>query len=590
MFCTKCGYNAGTAKFCPKCGNPLNPQPVQETSVQSESVVQQPVQETPVQSEPVVQQPVQETPVQPVQSAVPQQQFGTQPQVNASPQQFGAQPQFGAVPPVNGDVPRYQAADPMQPQPKKKKKKWPVVVAIIAVIAAALAVAAVVFMPKIKELFSPNKHAITAVKKLGTGLEESVNKALDNMALSSVSDKNEITGTLKIDTATINDDKYSDYIKADTVTYDIQADSSTGKMAGEIKLQNGSTTALTLTFYSDGNNVYFKVPELFSESFTISLAQLEDEMDFGYYGSASDFSKYFSMIDTSNIEMYREPINAAVKCVVKGIDTFAEECKYKKGESLTYNSDNGDIKVSEYSMTITKDAVVKACEKVIDEMYASKELSSYMTLLTMAGVSQTTIKSSIESSLTDMPEITLSMYINKEDEIVRLGMDVADSNSGAKDFVAVSFLGNDNPFEYVVIEADVDDMNMKYSVKADNDKLAVTFDMSQDKQYIKAGIECSVSGTTVKIDNMYVNSNLDDGKVDMKLSGETSQKEFSKLKYSASDYSGAYNVANLTETQSTTLALELMKNSKVLSNVFSDKLYKELFNGMSTSGNARLGF
>lgn len=67
MFCTKCGYNAGTAKFCPKCGNPLNPQPVQETPVQNEPVVQT------VQSEPVVQQ------------------------------QFGTQPQSGAVPPVNAD-------------------------------------------------------------------------------------------------------------------------------------------------------------------------------------------------------------------------------------------------------------------------------------------------------------------------------------------------------------------------------------------------------------------------------------------------------------------------------------------------------
>ena len=88
MFCTKCGYNAGTAKFCPKCGNPLNPQPVQETPVLNEPIVQT------VQSEPVVQQ------------------------------QFGTQPQSGAVPPVNADVPRYQEAPPMQPQPRKKKKKW----------------------------------------------------------------------------------------------------------------------------------------------------------------------------------------------------------------------------------------------------------------------------------------------------------------------------------------------------------------------------------------------------------------------------------------------------------------------------------
>ena len=60
-FAQNCGYNAGTAKFCPKCGNPLNPQPVQETPVQNEPVAQT------VQSEPVEQQ-----------------QFGTQPQSGGS--------------------------------------------------------------------------------------------------------------------------------------------------------------------------------------------------------------------------------------------------------------------------------------------------------------------------------------------------------------------------------------------------------------------------------------------------------------------------------------------------------------------------
>lgn len=551
MFCTKCGYNAGTAKFCPKCGNPLNPQPVQETPVQNEPVVQT------VQSEPVVQQ------------------------------QFGTQPQSGAVPPVNADVPRYQEAPPMQPQPRKKKKKWPIVVAIIAVIAAAAAVIGFVVLPNV---LSPDKHAKAAIKKLGTGLENTASSAFDNMSFTSVSDKSQITGTLKIDTATIDGEKYSDYIKADTVTYDIQMDASTEKMAGEIKLQNGSATALTATFYSDGNNMYFKVPELFSESFVISLAQLEDEIDSGFsYGSMGSISKYFSSIDTSNIELYREPVNAAVKCVVKGINTFAEECEYKS-DKLTYNSDNGDIKVSEYSITITKDAVIKACETVIDELYASKDLSSYMTLLTMAGVSQTTIKSSIESSLSDMQPVTISMYVNKKDEIVRLAIDAADYNTSEKGFIAMSFLGNDNPFEYVVIEADVDDINMKYTVRTQDNKAALALEMTQNKEYIKAGAELSASGTTVKIDNLYVNSNIDGSNIDMKLSGEATQKEFSKLKYSASDYSGAYNLANLTDTQSTTLAYELMKNLNVLSNVFSDNLYNELFNGKSSSGSARLGF
>lgn len=131
---------------------------------------------------------------------------------------------------------------------------------------------------------------------------------------------------------------------------------------------------------------------------------------------------------------------------------------------------------------------------------------------------------------------------------------------------------------------------MKYTVKTQDDKAALALEMTQNKEYIKAGAELSASGTTVKIDNLYVNSNIDGSNIDMKLSGEATQKEFSKLKYSASDYSGAYNLANLTDTQSTTLAYELMKNLNVLSNVFSDNLYNELFNGKSSSGSARLGF
>ena len=212
MFCTKCGYNAGTAKFCPKCGNPLNPQPVQETPVQNEPVAQT------VQSEPVAQQ-----------------QFGTQSQFNETVQpQFGTQPQSGTVPPVNADVPRYQQAPPMQPQPKKKKKKWPIVVAIIAVIVAAAAVLGFVVLPNV---LSPDKHAIAAIKKLGTGLEDTASSAFDNMSLTSVSDKNQITGTLKLDTATIDGEKYSDYIKADTVTYDIEFDDfGTAKRRDQIAL------------------------------------------------------------------------------------------------------------------------------------------------------------------------------------------------------------------------------------------------------------------------------------------------------------------------------------------------------------------
>ena len=121
----------------------------------------------------------------------------------------------------------------MPPQPKKKKK-WPIVVAVIAALAAIIAVLGVIFVPKLKDSLSPDKHAKAAIKNLGSNFEQTVNNSIDNMSAVSISDKNEISGSIKIDTATFNNQKYSDYVKADTLSYNIQADASTQKIAGDV--------------------------------------------------------------------------------------------------------------------------------------------------------------------------------------------------------------------------------------------------------------------------------------------------------------------------------------------------------------------
>ena len=572
MFCTKCGYNAGTAKFCPKCGSPLNPQPVQETPVQETPV--QETQETPVQ-------PVQETPVQP-QFGATQPQFGAaQPQFGAAQPQFGAaQPQFGAVPPYNGDIPRYQPASQMPPQPKKKKK-WPIVVAVIAALAAIIAVLGVIFLPKLKESLSPDKHAKAAIKNLGSNFEQTVNNSIDNMSAVSISDKNEISGSIKIDTATFENQKYSDYVKADTLSYNIQADASTQKVAGDVKLQSGSSVLLTVSFYSDGTNVYFKVPELFSESFTVSLAQLTDGSDIGM-DSFSDLSMYMSMFDSSSIDLYKEPIKAASQCIAKGINIFAEECEYNKIGELTYQTDNGDIKVTEYGVTVTKTALTNAVNTVIDELYADKSMSSYMSLLTMAGVSQTSLKTEFATLVQDMKPVKFNMYVDKNEEIVRVSVNAKDFDASEEGMIAVSFIGKESKLNHVVFEAEADNTKMKFDVKSENNKCVVAFEMSQDKEYIKAGLDCTNLGiNSVKIDNLYVNCDIEDAKFDVKLSVDSTQKEFSSFKYSSSNFANPINVYKITDAQSYTLQMELVKNINVLSKILSEKVYNQLINGAS---------
>ena len=609
MFCTKCGYNAGTAKFCPKCGNPLNPQPVQETPVQSEPVAAQPVQETPVQSEPVAAQPVQETPVQsepvaaqPVQSqpvqqfgtqpqadVTPQQQFGTQPQFNAaSQQQFGTQPQFGAVPPVNGDVPRYQAADPMQPQPKKKKKKWPLVAVILIALAAVITAVVIVVLPKLKKELSPTKQAVTAIKNVGASLEDSVDKLFDNLGTNTVSDKNEISGTFKFDNMTVNGESYSKYVKADSIKYDIQTDTSLQKAAGDLKLQNGSTELLTVSFYTDGSTVYFKIPELFTETFSMSVDQIAKDTDidssFGYSFDMSDISSYLSVLNSGDFSQYKEPAKAAAKALAKGIDVFADACQYGKNDSLTYKSDNGDIEVTEYSVTVTEEAVKAGVNAAIDALYADSATSAYMSMLSIAGVTQDSLKEEVASSIQGMDPVTFSMYVNKDDAIVRISIDNADVNGNSNGTIAISFVGKDNISDYVVIEANADDTNMKFTVQNADNRSSVAFDMKQGSEYMKMALDCSLSGSTVAINNMSIDMNIDDVKANMKITGDYSQKEFSTMKYSSSSFPKPVNVDKMTSAQQTALATELVKNSAVFKKIISDDLYKQLFSA-ALSGN-----
>lgn len=560
MFCTKCGYNAGTAKFCPKCGNPLNPQPVQETPVQNEPAPQT------VQSEPVAQQ-----------------QFGTQPQFNET-----VQPQSGAVPPVNVDVPRYQEAPPMQPQPKKKKKKWPLVVAILVVLVAIITAVVIVVLPKLKKELSPTKNAVTAIKNVGASLEDSVDNLFNNLGAGSISDKTEFSGTFKFDNMTVNGESYSKYVKADSVKYDIQADTSMQKAAGDLKLQNGNAELLTVSFYTDGSTVYFKIPELFTETFSMSVNQIVNDTDidssFGYPFDMSDISGYLSALNSGNLSQYKEPAKAAARALAKGIDAFADECQYGQNESLTYKSDNGDIEVTEYSVTVTENAIKVGVDTAIDALYADSATSAYMSMLTIAGVTQDSLKKEIASSIQGMDPVTFSMYVNKDDKIVRVSVDVSDIDEYSNGEIAISFVGKDNISDYVVIEATADNFNTKFTIHNSDNRSSVIVDAKNGNEYMKMKLDCSLSGSNVNINEMSIDMNTEDVKANMKITGDYSQKEFSSMKYSSSSFPKPVNVDKMTSAQQTALVTEFVKNSAVFKKIISDDLYKQLFS-VALSGN-----
>ena len=176
------------------------------------------------------------------------------------------------------------------------------------------------------------------------------------------------------------------------------------------------------------------------------------------------------------------------------------------------------------------------------------------------------------------------MYVNKDDAIVRISIDNADVNGNSNGTIAISFVGKDNISDYVVIEANADDTNMKFTVQNADNRSSVAFDMKQGSEYMKMALDCSLSGSTVAINNMSIDMNIDDVKANMKITGDYSQKEFSSMKYSSSSFPKPVNVDKMTSAQQTALVTEFVKNSAVFKKIISDDLYKQLFSA-ALSGN-----
>ena len=610
MFCTKCGYNAGDAKFCPKCGNPLAVQatPVQEPVVEQpqaapvqEPVVEQP-QAAPVQK-PVVEQPqaapVQEPVVEQPQAAPVQEPVAEQPQATSvqqpvmgqqvppvQPQQYTQQqfqPQFNGMP--FGGQPGAPVQEP------KKKKKWPKVVGIVAAIVIVLCAAGYFAYPYISEMISPKKQAVTALKNAGDNFETLVSDSMDSLSTTSVSTKEQVKGSFKLGSATVDGMNYMSYLKADTINYDLQVDTSTQTVSGTLGLSSGSAAnIINLQFYTDTNYVYFKIPELFSESFRVSASDL----GLSTYGSASissslgDLSDVSSMLgsmgsmDLSSLSQYSDVIDAVMKDVMTGFDKMVDQCGYKKTGSSTYQSENGDIKVTTFDVTLTKDALIQGINTAIDALYADSTVSPYLSFLSLAGGSKETIKSSVQAGLSTMKDVPFTIYVNKDDQIVKAILNVSTFSATETGDISFEFIGKDKPTDYVIVQANIDDVSIKYALKTENDSVSVACDIIPDQkensgEFISIAYEMAASGTTVSLKNMSVKGKVEDNTFDVSLSGDIATSSFGVMSLSSSSFKGYINPSSMSTTQQTKLSEELLKNLPVIKKVISDSLYNQMF-------------
>ena len=558
MFCTKCGFNAGNAKFCPKCGNAL----VKPVSEQPTSAVKNPESTQSVNNTASVTQSVNDS----------SNSNNSQPSFN-QPQAFGQtgnstfdQAQYGTI-----------------NQGPKPKKKWPKIVGIVALIVVILGAAGYFAYPYLYSIFSPKAKAVTALKNLGKNADSYVENVLESDALTSADTSVEAVASLQANKITIGDEDYLSYLNVDTLNYTIQSDIEDGEYAGTISLSDGNgDSVITLNFYTDMSYIYFNIPELFTESFKVDYDDvISSNSEYSYiFGALSSTGS----IDLSSLSTYSDEIKAVVSDLLTGYNTFVENLKYEKNGNKTFKSENGDIKVTSYEVTITKDALVKGFNAAVDALFNDKEISSYISLLTtFSGTTKADIKSSFEEEVQDFSDATFEMYVNSKKQVVRLSY----TEDGTEGYV--EFLGKDSLLDYVHAGITDDDGVIDIVYKKNDDTVAFNFTIEVEDSNIdtlSVDIEATKkSDTEVLLDKFNIIGTISDTDIDIELDGNMTTSTFSSLSYTKSSFKSPINVSNITNSQITNLYTELITNANVIEDLFSDELIENLF-GTSLSSSS----
>ncbi len=588
MFCSKCGYDAQNAKFCPKCGNPIKiTQPQQETvtpqqSVQPQGTVQP--QQTGAQS--------QQFGTQSQQTGAQSQQFGAQPQqFGAQPQQFGTQPQqFGTQPQQFGTQPQQFGTQPAPEtsKAKKKKKKWPIVLVCVLAGIILLGVAGYFAYPYIDEMLHPKKQAITALKNAGADFESCINDSIDKFTTTGISDKQEMKGSFKIGSANIDGSNYLSYLKVDTVNYDIQTSLSSNEISGTVSLASGSSKPVVqASFYTDNSYLYFNIPEISSDSFRVSLSYLGiSTYSSSIYRTGSTVSGLGSL-DSSTVSLYADVFKAAVSDIIRAFDSIIDSCEYTKIESTTYQSDNGDIKANVFEVTVNQKALEAGIDATVDNLYQDSKLTSYISLLSIYGLNKETIKTEAKNAISGMQPVKFRIYVNKDSKIVKATIDAKEFGASEGE-ISVAFIGKDKPYDYTVFEMNnVEKTTAKMVMKKDGNDVAFSIDITPDQtqykgEYLSAGIDMSVSGTNVTIKNVYAKGKIDSDTMDVSGSGQYALSNFSSMTYSKSSFKNPLEINDRFIYSAGSKIIEYYsKIDKLAQQILSDSLYNQYFKAIS---------
>jgi len=543
MFCTKCGTNVSEGIFCPKCGNRIIPI-TSESPVTPVETSETPIQttETPATSEiPVT--PV--TPVAPVEDAF----------------------SFGIEKPI------------------KKKKKWPMVAGIVAAVLIVLGVAGYFAYPMLLPIVNPKAYAVSAFKNSTAKIADNVDNVIATTDFSAATSPQEVSISLQLDKLDVQSGSVLSDFSGKNVTMTIQASPSDQVESGTITLGTSGAAALSIQFYIDASNITFKIPELSSQTFTISMSSITDNLDYSY----SEMSSMMGSLSGSDIQKYMNQYSSQIKAVVqdtiKGLDTVIDNSDYTRTDSKTYESENGDIKVSVYDVVISEEAIKKGVLVAIDSIFNDKELSSYVSLLTMAiGETKQELITEVANADLGIDKIPYTVYINNKKEIVKTIFDF-NKITGDDATMSLEFIGKDSIYDYVVADVKADTTSVKFIAKNEASGFYYGADVRPDQteykdQFITFGIQGNTqksgSDVNITIDKLFATGNIEGEDFDISLSGKTTSKAISSVPAKSASFSKAIDVEYMTTAQEKSILTEMSNNIPKLKGKLSDSLISKM--------------
>ncbi|GEM_PF-2709738 len=348
-------------------------------------------------------------------------------------------------------------AGTIQP-PKKSKKPW--ILAAVFVIACA-ALALYLAYPYLKRTVMPDNHAATVLKAETNRLQDKYHNQLTDY-INGKAQSHDQTGVVRMNEMTEDSTHYMDYLNVNTLQYDIHQDGVNGSVRGIFGLaKNDENPVVQVYFYENGNDVYFKIPQLFTGSYKMTMQQLEnrleqsaDEVDIDrtYIEDAGTVWNLFAnYTNEDDRKEYATVITKVLPVITENLNKMWDKAAYEKREVVSVETEKGVLDAQQYQVTVSKEQFMEMAEQSIYQIYADTSLTAYTSLLaSVKNITKESLLQTIREALSDMEQITFSIAVNDQDRIV--GVSLQNNTQEATAEMTYTFAGADEPLDICVLQ------------------------------------------------------------------------------------------------------------------------------------------